>query len=230
MKENKKASKGSIIYAVVGVCTLIIAVVGATYAYYAASATAEISGTAGGGNAPTLAVVEASNIENNPLIPVNMVKETLDNAAKGWDTSTNDVGTSWNAANACKDMNGYSVCKIYSVTLTNNSSSSVKYKIELTSLAGTETPDNTPNVKAVAMGTSKTEVTSIDPIVGVEAGIAANVQLAGKAQGSTANVSSTFYFMVFIENKNVPQTDVGSFTGTVTAIGGDGGRIEAQFD
>lgn len=225
---EEKNSKGPLIYAIIGICTLIIAVVGATYAYYAASVTAEIGGTAGGGEGPSLTIAEASSIENTPLIPVDMDTETLTNAALGWDSTLNSgaggVGSGWNATRACKDMNGYASCKIYSVILTNNSSSTVSYKIGVTALAGTETPDNVPNIEAVAMGTSNTAVTDATSIVGDDDGIAANVQLAGGAS------STTFYFMVLIENLPTPQADSGSFTGTITAVGGDGGRIEAQFD
>ena len=215
MDKLKKSDKMSFIYAVIGVFILIIAIVGSTYAYYQASATANLSGSAGGG-APTLTVTKLSTSATGNLIPIDMTTDMLTKAAKGWTGSA--VGTSWNANYACKDKNGNSVCQIYSVTLKNNSSNAQNYDIGVTSLSGTKTP----NIEVVKMA-SNISVTSIMSIKYSNDGIANDVSVAANSN------SSTYYIMVFIKNLNSAQTDSGSFSGVVTATSTAGAEVKATF-
>ena len=216
MIEEKRKNKFSLLYAVVGVCTLIIAVVGATYAYYQASATGNISGTAGGG-APVLTVTKESTGATGNLIPIDMDATTLSKAAKGWNGTA--VGTAWDATKACKDKNGNSVCQIYSVTVKNTSSNTQSFNIGVTSLSGT----NTPNVDVVAMGTSNIQVSAATSIKGTEDGVAKAVSIAANA------TCSKYYFMVIIKNLNSAQTDNGNYSGVVTAVSTVGAEVKAQF-
>ena len=126
--------------------------------------------------------------------------ETLTKGAKGWNKTSNAVNTAWNAAQSCTDKNGNTVCQVYSVTVKNNSNTSVIYDISLTALSGAKTP-----------------------IKGVNKGICTTTSVAG---GGT---STACYFMVFITNLNSAQTDSGAFTGTVTAVGSNGAEVKAQF-
>lgn len=212
---DSRKNKGALLYAIVGVCTLVIAVIGATYAYYQASATASISGAAGGG-APTLTVTKLSTSATGDLIPIDMDTTTLTNAAKGWTGSA--VGSSWNASYACKDKNGYSVCQIYSVTVKNNASNAQNFNIGVTALSGA----NTPNIDVVKMA-SNISVTSDTSIKGDASGIASNISVGAGA------TSSTYYFMVIIKNLNNAQTDNGLFSGTVTAVSTAGAEVKASF-
>ena len=146
MEENREQKKmnGSLIYAIVGVAVLIVAVAGSAYAYYAATATANLSGTAAGAGL-SLTVNKVSTGANGNLIPIDADPTTLTKAAKGWTGSA--LGTSWNASYACKDKNGYSVCQIYEVKLTNNSSVAMNFNIGVTALSGT----STQNIDVVKM-------------------------------------------------------------------------------
>lgn len=217
MEENREQKKmsGPLIYAVVGVAVLIVAVAGSAYAYYAATATANISGTAAGAGL-SLTVNKVSTGASGNLIPIDADTTTLTNAAKGWTGSA--IGTSWNASYACKDKNGYSVCQIYEVKLTNNSSVAMNFNIGVTALSET----NTPNIDVVKMD-SNISVTSATSIKGNASGIANNVAVS--ANGS----SSTYYIMVFIKNLTSAQTDKGAFSGTVTAISTTGSQVKANF-
>lgn len=216
-EEKNTNNKGALVYAIVGVAVLIIAVAGSAYAYYSATASATISGTAGGGAAPVLTVTKESSTTGN-LIPIDMDAATLTNGAKGWNTTSSAVNTAWNADQACTDKNGYTVCQIYSATVKNNSSTAVTYDISLTALSGT----STQNIDAVKMA-SNISVTSATSIKGVDKGICTTASIAG---GGT---STKCYFMVFIKNLNSAQTDSGSFSGTVTAVGSNGAQVKAQF-
>ena len=217
--QKNNTNKSGLIYAIVGVAVLIVAVAGSAYAYYSATATdtSTVKGTAGGGAAPTLTVKKESNASGN-LVPIDKTVETLTKGAKGWNTASNAVNTAWNAAQSCTDKNGNTVCQVYSVTVKNNSNTSVIYDISLTALSGAKTP----NLDAVKMA-SNISVTSVNSIKGVNKGICTTTSVAG---GGT---STACYFMVFITNLNSAQTDSGAFTGTVTAVGSNGAEVKAQF-
>lgn len=217
--QKNNTNKNGLIYAIVGVAVLIVAVAGSAYAYYSATAadTSTVKGTAGGGAAPTLTVKKESNASGN-LVPIDKTVETLTKGAKGWNKTSNAVNTAWNAAQSCTDKNGNTVCQVYSVTVKNNSNTSVIYDISLTALSGAKTP----NLDAVKMA-SNISVTSVTSIKGVNKGICTTSSIAG---GGT---STACYFMVFITNLNSAQTDSGAFTGTVTAVGSNGAEVKAQF-
>ena len=217
--QKNNTNKSGLIYAIVGVAVLIVAVAGSAYAYYSATATdtSTVKGNAGGGAAPTLTVKKESNASGN-LVPIDKTVETLTKGAKGWNTASNAVNTAWNAAQSCTDKNGNTVCQVYSVTVKNNSNTSVIYDISLTALSGAKTP----NLDAVKMS-SNISVTSVTSIKGVNKGICTTTSVAG---GGT---STACYFMVFITNLNSAQTDSGAFTGTVTAVGSNGAEVKAQF-
>lgn len=217
--QKNDTNKSGLIYAIVGVAVLIVAVAGSAYAYYSATAadTSTVKGTAGGGAAPTLTVKKESNASGN-LVPIDKTVETLTKGAKGWNTTSKAVNTAWNAAQSCTDKNGNTVCQVYSVTVKNNSNTSVIYDISLTALSGAKTP----NLDAVKMA-SNISVTSVTSIKGVNKGICTTTSVAG---GGT---STACYFMVFITNLNSAQTDSGAFTGTVTAVGSNGAEVKAQF-
>lgn len=217
--QKNNTNKNGLIYAIVGVAVLIVAVAGSAYAYYSATAadTSTVKGTAGGGAAPTLTVKKESNASGN-LVPIDKTVETLTKDAKGWNKTSNAVNTAWNAAQSCTDKNGNTVCQVYSVTVKNNSNTSVIYDISLTALSGAKTP----NLDAVKMA-SNISVTSVTSIKGVNKGICTTTSVAG---GGT---STACYFMVFITNLNSAQTDSGAFTGTVTAVGSNGAEVKAQF-
>ena len=217
--QKNNTNKSGLIYAIVGVAVLIVAVAGSAYAYYSATATdtSTVKGTAGGGAAPTLTVKKESNASGN-LVPIDKTVETLTKGAKGWNTASNAVNTAWNAAQSCTDKNGNTVCQVYSVTVKNNSNTSVIYDISLTALSGAKTP----NLDAVKMA-SNISVGSVTSIKGVNKGICTTTSVAG---GGT---STACYFMVFITNLNSAQTDSGAFTGTVTAVGSNGAEVKAQF-
>lgn len=217
--QKNNTNKNGLIYAIVGVAVLIVAVAGSAYAYYSATATdtSTVKGTAGGGAAPTLTVKKESNASGN-LVPIDKTVETLTKGAQGWNKTSNAVNTAWNAAQSCTDKNGNTVCQVYSVTVKNNSNTSVIYDISLTALSGAKTP----NLDAVKMA-SNISVTSVTSIKGVNKGICTTTSVAG---GGT---STACYFMVFITNLNSAQTDSGAFTGTVTAVGSNGAEVKAQF-
>ena len=119
---NEKNNNGrGIFYGVIGVATLVVAIIGATFAYFTAT---QSNNTAIRGNAASVSFglkverAETTDTTNGGLIPMSntMVEQAV------------NVGGQPNggAANTpCVDNNGNSVCQIYKVTLTNTSSASM---------------------------------------------------------------------------------------------------------
>ena len=108
--EKRNNGKG-IFYGVIGVATLVVAIIGATFAYFTASASNNNVIT---GDMATvslsLSVAKVSDIDrqNQGMIP--MSNGMVEAAALGSGNVT------------CKDDNGNAVCQIYKITLTNSSS------------------------------------------------------------------------------------------------------------
>ena len=106
---NEKKSQG-IFFGVVGVITLVVAVIGATFAYFTATESVDNQIT---GNAATISfglnVRKVTTVDDTKggMIPMTdpMVEAAVSNAStKG----------------ACVDDNGNAVCQIYEITVTND--------------------------------------------------------------------------------------------------------------
>ena len=116
---NEKHNGRGIFYGVIGVATLVVAIIGATFAYFTAT---------GGnndvikGNMATIAfgveVQKISTIDNSAggLIPMTngMVEPAVQYTAGGLNAGGDKV--------ACADGNGNAVCQIYRIKLTNSGS------------------------------------------------------------------------------------------------------------
>ena len=110
MNEQRNNGRG-IFYGVIGVATLVVAIIGATFAYFTASAS---NNNIIKGNMATvqlsLAVEKVVKVDEvkEGMIPMSngMVEEAVNNA-------DNDV---------CVDDNGNAVCQVYKITITNSSS------------------------------------------------------------------------------------------------------------
>ena len=109
MNEQRNNGKG-VFYGVIGVATLVVAIIGATFAYFTASASVNNVIT---GNMATvqlsLAVEKVVKVDETKkgMIPMSngMVEQAINKTG-------NDV---------CVDDNGNAVCQIYKITITNSS-------------------------------------------------------------------------------------------------------------
>lgn len=203
-KENKKLT--TII--ICCILTLIAAIAGATYAYFSIRITSNeyITGTTGV-DADSLKldiVLESSG--TGKLIP--QIDSTIEGAASG--SSGKDK---------CIDSNDNTVCKVYSITIINQS----PYKMNVTGklqlfanyIEGIE--DSMPNLKW-ALGKSATTgfptpsgayYTKNDTYLG---------DTALEASGFEGD-RKTFYVAIWISESNDVQTDTGQFTGSVSFDG-----------
>ena len=198
-------------YMIFGIVILIIAIAGSAYAYYSATASATISGTAGGGNL-TINVEKLSTSATGSLVPMDNDTTTLNKAILG----EGNTSGSFDNTKACIDKNGYTACQIYKITISNNSKVSINLNGGV-SLSG----DETPNIECAVMD----NINSLSSNTTCKS----SKSLANKFSLG-ANTTHDYYIIVYIKNINGLQTDTGNFTGTVTFISSDGAEVKARFE
>ena len=218
MEENRKGT--GVFYAVVGVATLVVAIIGATFAYFSASDTkADITGTTAESGGITLTVTPET-YKTTKLIPLNLVvgdgeKDTVDQFADA-------LGT--NKGASCKDSNGNTVCQVYSVYVKNNSKTSTVNVRGTLNLATEST-----NMKWQLL-TSKEATTRAEFATVVNKGVTGNITVGGNTGGTStdqnaasqtlgAEGDATYYVLVWLEETGAAQEGVDAnkaFTGTVT--------------
>ena len=121
MKEQKNNGRG-IFYGVIGVATLVVAIIGATFAYFTATAS---NNTAITGNMATVSFgldvhkVTKVDEEKKGMIPMSngMVEAAL--------TDRSDLSSEQKKHKICEDDNGNAVCQIYKISVTNKGTASM---------------------------------------------------------------------------------------------------------
>ena len=204
MDENRKGP--GIFYAVVGVATLVVAIIGATFAFFSAS---DINSSAIQGNTAQAAGIKIDITDitktGGNMIPLNL---------KVGDGTKDTVKQFTNAmAGKCKDMNENNVCDVYKITVTNSSTTStidVRGDLTLTEGAG-NMKWQLINVTNDALDTfAAAEITGHEVDGATGTGDAARKTLA-------ANATATYYVLIWLEEMGADQgTDADkTFKGTV---------------
>ena len=208
--EKERKMKKSTKYLLIGTLVLFLSILGASVAYYLARVSGNLSGRAAGTDLD-LTITKLSTSANDDLIPLDNDLETLGQAILGYGNTG-----SFNASKACIDINGYSVCQVYKVTVTNNGS------VPLDITGGVQLVGaNTPNIDCAVMNTDST-ITSNNTCKGKDT-LANNVTLG-------AGASEDYYVLVYINNLDEPQYDKGEFIGTVSFTSTQGKRVKARFN
>ena len=214
VKKQEDIRKKAFLYILLVIVIIIVTVVGTTFAYFGATIRNDndIKGNTGSASLD-LTVTKISTSANMDLIPLDNDLETLNKAALGHNNQTSN----FDATKACIDINGYSVCQLYEVTLTNNGDVNVSVNGGVTSLVG----NSTPNVVCAVMD-NNTTVSNNATCVGT-ATLANNILL-------TAGSTNRYYLLVYINNLDEPQRDSGGYSGTVVFQSGTNGRVTATFN
>lgn len=105
-----------IFYGVIGVATLVVAMIGATFAYFSASISTENDPIAFNSTKIDLSLTQNTDGIKYNLIPVD---ETIDSFATGGYVGNAKVTTA--KSNNCIDDDGNEFCSVYEVTVTNPS-------------------------------------------------------------------------------------------------------------
>ena len=114
MNEQRKNNGRGIFYGVIGVATLVVAIIGATFAYFTATASA-------GEN-----IITGNMASINFGLTVEKVT-TVDETKGGMIPMSNTMveAASSNSDGVCTDDNGNAVCQIYRITVTNTGTASL---------------------------------------------------------------------------------------------------------
>lgn len=204
MENNGKG----IFYGVIGVATLIVAIIGATFAYFTATASNNaVTGTAAQSGLELK--VEQTSTGKSDMVP--QLTSTIASAVTG----TNEK--------SCVDGNGNTVCKVYSVTLTNTGSSAVTVSGTIAFTSGTfanlkwgkaEAATGFTAANSAYAASGATPVTDIVNPAKTDTKAAVTTLQATGQEGN----SMTFYIIVYINEINEKQDDkdTGTFTGTIT--------------
>ena len=123
IETNQDNGRG-VFYAVIGVATLVITLIGATFAYLTASTNSAVNAITAAGATISLGYSDVITGLKSNLIPIDT---DLEQFAKG--TFTNTAGTTYNfsgiGVNDCKDVNGNNICSVYQFTISNPSGNTV---------------------------------------------------------------------------------------------------------
>ena len=245
MEENNRKGTG-VFYAVVGVATLVVAIIGATFAFFSASATndKQITGNTAAAGGIELAVTKITDTGSN-MIPLNLISNQT--AKDTVDQFEDALGTTKGAS--CKDSNGNNVCQVYSITVTNKSTTS---SVQVRGTLNLDTQSANMKWQLLSNGTATTRA---DFATVVDKGTTGNITVGGnistpvtgdsekvKAAASdtlgftSTDNSRTYYVLVWLEETGAEQQGVDAaqpFTGTVTFnavdAGGNTSGLTASF-
>ena len=212
MIENNNNNKGvskQLAFAISGVALLIIAVAGSAYAYFTASATSDggISGTTLNVKLDKPIVTLVSTKATGGLIPI------YDGTVNGY---TSQLSAAATATNQCVDKNGYTVCKVYKISVKNSGTTATTVNTTLNLNNGGAT-----NLKWARM----TSATAVDTTLPTNSTVS-----TGKELGAGATLEQ--YIMVYLKNTGADQTstDAGkTISGTVTVTASTGSQVQATF-
>ena len=141
--ENSKGR--GIFLGVVSVATLIVAIIGATFAWFSASVGSgenDVNLTAYQFDADLTVERVFPTAENAskkiiPFVPDKVLNEGLDNETNNMNYALNE------ATNKCVDSSGYLVCSLYKITVTNNGSDAIELDGTVTTIETTPTETGT---------------------------------------------------------------------------------------
>ena len=219
MNENHGKGPG-VFYGVIGVATLVVAIIGATFAYF--TATAENTTTIQGEAANTGLSLEVTHLSTGAtagLIPLN--------------TSDLQKGITGDAQaevenKSCIDANGNSVCQVYSVKVTNEGTATAaiagSLDLQPVDKEDEEITSTFTNLKWQLL----TDATTVDGDA-TSYGIGKNNITSNLSLG--AGLDQTYYIVIWIDNLNESQNDAdkGFFNGTITFDSAEGAGISATF-
>ena len=213
---------------VIGVLTLIVAIVGATFAYFST----QVNSAADSVNitsyqfATSLAFKEVyPTKEHKALIP-------LDSKAKNGEITYLDKALS----EGCVDAKGYQVCAVYEAALTNTADDVVltpSFDVTTNEFVN-ENNSNVYALLAAANGSEETPTAFTYNRENATNVIAAKNALTYNGQSTitvTSGQTAKYYLILWLENLNESQPDMNkTLTGQITFSSEGGAQLKATFN
>lgn len=210
LDKNERKGQGTF-YMIIAMLTLVVAIVGATFAYFSLQASDEntIKGNAAQAGL-SLEVRKVSVDASGDLVPLD--ETLLEKAIKG-DSAT--------GSQMCVDKNGNTVCQVYEVKVTNEGSAATAVNGSLTLSAETIT-----NLKWQIMTDQSTPVTDTGQFKTAD-----DTEIAKNDTVEANPGTKTYYIMIWIDEIESPQndSDTGAFTGVVSFTSADGSGVTGTF-
>ena len=193
MIEEKKKVNRPLVYAILGVTLLVLAVSGSAYAFFTAQATSDqFSGNTIDVQIKKPVVTLVVGDKTKGLIPIH------DGSVTGH--TTNQLTTAVSGTNKCVDKNGYMVCHVYKVTLSNGGAANVTWA-------------------------KMTNQTTFGSLKGTDNSLA-----KGTALSANGTADLYFVVYLKNTGSDQTGTDAGkTYKGTVTVVASTGSTLEAQF-
>ena len=218
--ENQGKGPG-VFYGVIGVATLVVAIIGATFAYF--TATAENTETIQGEAANTGLSLEVTHLSTSAT--AGLIPLTATDLQKG--VTGDAAATAENKS--CLDANGNSVCQVYSIKVTNEGTATAAIAgmldLQPVDVEGSEITSTFANLKWQLLSDATTvDADATSYTIGKNA-IVNNLSLA-------AGLSETYYLVIWIDNltdESQNDFDKGHFNGSVTFDSAEGAGISATF-
>lgn len=210
--ENKNGR--GIFYGVIGVATLIVAIIGATFAYFASTA----SGTNGAVNAGSVNLAGTLTITDTADTRTQLIPTTPAIMKQSYEQTGTDAKAKCKGVSAADDTAIYDLCSPYEFTLKNDATVAQQVYLSLTTGANTFTNLQYCVYEGAAplTTTTKVECKAVPAASTPEALF--NVNLA-------AGESKTYTVVLFINETNADQTSTDSgkaYAGTISASTADG--------
>lgn len=208
MNENNNGR--GLFYGVIGVATLIVAIIGATFAYFSVSANIANKNDIAGSTVELSETTITGTLTRVTPSTVSMVPLKTEELQKGITGEGNQK---------CIDENGAKVCDIYTLTINNTSNAPV-------SLAGNL------NITATDMADLRWSLLeSPDSATGATAKAVSDTVIVANEVLAAKTGTKTYHFVIwFNETEENQNTQAGkSYTGTVAFSAANGGKITAQF-
>ena len=220
MEENNRKGPG-VFYAVVGVATLVVAIIGATFAYFSAQASTNEGDITGG----TLDIKQSFSVE--------AVRVYKDDTVASDNLVPSDAGASIDnikRAITAKCVNsGYTGCHIYKITAKSGQTlNTASLNLTLTQTGATDVAawkyvTFTGEGDAAALVEGKSGSFNVTTPVDLHSGASV-----------TGGTDVVYYLMIYLENKDASQNEpgdnlaTGSYVGKVT-FQAAGGTVSATF-
>ncbi len=240
-EEREQKRGGGLFLGVVAVATLIVAIIGATFAYFTATAgsnNASVNLTAYEFSAsvevePVYPTIDGSLVPINPTATVAGTEPAITNLAYALN----------NATNKCIDSRGFQVCALYQVTITNegaealtfagsvlttvNNPASSEEGTTSTAFSNLKIAEVTGTTDNFAVGTSA----DIPAQVGDSIAFGTNITVPAK-EGDTPGTAQK-YFVVYLNDNEDQSSEMGAhFEGQLVfaSTSGAEGRITGTFN
>ena len=222
--ENKNGQ--GIFLGVIGVATLVVAIIGATFAFFSASASSgqgDISGQTLDIAGEALSMTATRHTFSNTTAPsLNLVPASMD--------GTTAAGVDAALTAKCED-DGYTGCHVYELVATNGTTQASASITLVLTLTGVQ---HQADWKYVVYTGAAEDADAITTNGSFAASGDTTVNILSNA--NLANGTHTYYLMIYLGNQNYSQNQnatanlnaTGSYTGVVTFSAG-GGEVSATF-